>query len=476
MHSATSARHLHIPRRGLLILVQVFLLAFSSARPAYADVFRLIDSDREAAQVRVDMIQQARDEILIELFRASEDQMVLFYLALLRDAARRGVKVKFLIDAIFNSIPKPVQAHLLQEGIEIKEYHPLRLMRLRWITRRLHDKLILTDHDQMLIGGRNLENPWYGVTGKSFVRRGYVDRDVYVQGRAVATAYDYFMRLWNSKEVSDTALGPYHPGNLRRHCDESMDEHSYERCVQSRLWTDARIRRGAALLDRHRYRLPLSQGTLVDVKAATDWSAGQQEIEDIRFFYDPVGRKGKDPGTFEAFLHYVDSAKESVIIESTYLILSKSAKEVLARAIDRGVRVRLLTNSLASTQNLFAQGGYEGKKRKLVRMGLEIWEYKGPKAIHAKSVVIDNKLAIVGNFNIDPRSQFLNTELAVAAHDEVLAQQLRLSMDAHLANAWLIGPDGRAVGEKRRFPRAKIGKIIKLRFFQLLAPLISKQL
>ncbi|MFQ5756122.1 MAG: phosphatidylserine/phosphatidylglycerophosphate/cardiolipin synthase family protein [Acidiferrobacterales bacterium] len=459
-----------------MILVQVLLLAFVSTSPAAADVFRLIDSDQEAAQVRVDMIQQARDEILIELFRASEDQMVLSYLALLRDAARRGVKVKFLVDAVFNSIPKPVQAHLLQEGIEIKEYHPLRLTKLRWITRRLHDKLILADQDKMLIGGRNLENPWYGVTGKSFVKRGYVDRDVYVQGRAVASAYDYFMRLWNSKEVSDTALGPYHSDNLRRHCDESMDEHSYERCVESRLWTDVRIRQGVALLDKHAYRLALSQDTLVDVNAATDWSAGQEDIEDIRFFHDPVGRKGEDPGTFEAFLHYVDSAKESVMIESTYLILSKSAKEVLARAIDRGVRVRVLTNSLASTQNLFAQSGYEGKKRKLVRMGLEIWEYKGPKAIHAKSVVIDDKLAIVGNFNIDPRSQFLNTELAVAAHDEALARQLRSSMDAPLANAWLIGPDGRAVGERRRFPGARMGKIIKLRFFQLLAPLIKNQL
>jgi cardiolipin synthase C len=111
-----------------------------------------------------------------------------------------------------------------------------------------------------------------------------------------------------------------------------------------------------------------------------------------------------------------------------------------------------------------------------VRMGIEVWEYKGPRALHAKSVVIDDEVAIIGNFNIDPRSESLNTELAVAAHDEHIARQLRLSMDAHLKNAWLIGPDGRAIGEERRFPGAKTGKIIKLRFFQLLAPFIKKQL
>ena len=451
-----------------------FLLTFLLVSSTSADVFRLIDSGREAAQVRVDIIQQAQEEILIELFRASEDQMVLSYLALLRDAARRGVKVRLLIDAIFNATPKPIQAHLIQEGVEIKEYHPLRLTKLRWLTQRLHDKLILIDRHHMLIGGRNLENAWYGVSSKSSAKRAYVDRDVYVTGKAVNAAHRYFMRLWNSKEVSDTSLGPYHPKLQARHCDELVDEQSHERCEESRSRATRGIRRAAALLNKH--RSALNQGTLVHLNPGSDWSAGQPDIKDIRFLHDPVGRKGKAPGTFEAFLHYVDSAEEFVLIESTYLILSKKAKNVLRRAIDRGVKVRVLTNSLASTQNLFAHGGYEGKKRKLVQMGLEIWEYKNPKTLHAKSVVIDDKVAIVGNFNMDPRSQFLNTELAVAAHDASCARQLRASMDAHLAHAWLIGPDGRAVGEKKRFPGAKMGKIIKLRFFQLVAPLIKKQL
>jgi phosphatidylserine/phosphatidylglycerophosphate/cardiolipin synthase-like enzyme len=96
--------------------------------------------------------------------------------------------------------------------------------------------------------------------------------------------------------------------------------------------------------------------------------------------------------------------------------------------------------------------------------------------LHAKSIVIDDEIAIIGNFNIDPRSEFLNTELAVAAHDAAVARELRLSMDAHLANAWLIGRDGMAEGESRRFPNVSTGKIIKLRFFQMIAPLVKKQL
>jgi phosphatidylserine/phosphatidylglycerophosphate/cardiolipin synthase-like enzyme len=76
-----------------LIFAAMAATCFSAA--AYADTFRIIDDDQEAAQIRVDLIRQAQAELVLELFRASDDQMVLFYLALLRDAARRGVKCVF---------------------------------------------------------------------------------------------------------------------------------------------------------------------------------------------------------------------------------------------------------------------------------------------------------------------------------------------------------------------------------------------
>ncbi|MDX1489311.1 MAG: phospholipase D-like domain-containing protein, partial [Acidiferrobacterales bacterium] len=143
-------------RRTMWVVVSLAL----ATRLACADVFRVIDDDQEAAQIRVDLIQQAQRELAIELFRASDDRMVLSYLALLRGAVRRGVKVRFLIDGAFNQLSQPVQAHLVQEGLEIKEYHPLLLAKPHWFTRRLHDKMMLADRQQMLVGGRNLENPW----------------------------------------------------------------------------------------------------------------------------------------------------------------------------------------------------------------------------------------------------------------------------------------------------------------------------
>jgi putative cardiolipin synthase len=464
---------LAVPRKRQVDATIILVVMFWLCSPVDADTFRIIDSGQEAAQVRVDMIQRSRSDIAIELHRASDDGLVLSYLALLRDAVRRGIEVRFLIDGSFNEISRSIQAHLIQEGVLIKEYHPARLTKRGWINQRLHDKVILTDRRHMLIGGRNLEYPFFGVVKKSYVKKAYVDRDAYLQGAIAEVAHRYFMQLWNSAEVRDTRLGRYDQRYLTRDCRSLRDEDDH--CAESKAEALRAIERAATLLDRH--RAELGSDGLVQLNNGTDWSVGQRDIDGVQFLHDPIGRKGKEPGTFQAVLEYMDTAKRSIVIESPYLLLSKNSEEILQRAIDRGVKVRVLTNSLASTQNFFAQGGYVGKKKDLVRMGLEVWEYKGPKMLHAKTVLIDDKLLIIGNFNIDPRSEFLNTELAVIAQDEQLARQLQSSMDGHFDNAWLIGPDGKPVGEDRRFPETEMSKVIKLRAYQLLlVPLIRDQL
>lgn len=424
--------------------------------------------------MRADLIRQARSEIAIELFRTTNDHSGLAYLALLREAAQRGVRVRLLVDAFFNAWPKRLQAHLVQEGVEIREYHPFRLTRPAWVTRRLHDKLLLRDRSDMLVGGRNLENPFFGIAPEQGVRTTYVDRDVYVQGEVVAAAAAYFERLWVSEEVRDTALGNYDPKRLRQPCDPSWDEQSYGRCETEQRRARADLTRAAALLDTRRTQL--ERGGFVDLQHARDWSAGAAPVRALSFHHDPVGAKGKRPGTFEAVLALLVGAERTVLIESPYLVLSERMRTVFTQIIARDVRVRVLTNSLAVSQNLYAQASYEFRKRRLLALGLEIWEYKGPSMLHAKSIVVDDQVAIVGNFNMDPRSERLNTELAVVARDRQAAARLRTSMDMNLANAWRIGADGKAVGELKRFPGVGAGKIMKLRLHQLLLPLIESQL
>jgi phosphatidylserine/phosphatidylglycerophosphate/cardiolipin synthase-like enzyme len=150
--------------------LRLLLLALFVALPAFADRARLIETDREAAEARVEMVLEAREEILAESFIMGHDPLTLTGLALLRAAARRGIDVKVIVDAQWNKIPAAVQDHLLAEGIEIREYHPFRLDRPQWITRRMHDKLLVIDGKALMAGGRNVESPYFGL-GKQIKRR-----------------------------------------------------------------------------------------------------------------------------------------------------------------------------------------------------------------------------------------------------------------------------------------------------------------
>jgi putative cardiolipin synthase len=204
-------------------------LALAAGPPAVADVFRILDGDQEAAQARIDLIQQARVSLDAEYFIVENDQASLVGLALLRDAARRGVSVRLIVDASFNEMSRPIQAYLLTQGVEIKEYHPFRISKLRWTTRRLHDKLVVADGERMLTGGRNIANPYFG-----FGERNYVDRDAFVAGRAAADARAYFHDLWYSPEVRVTRLSGYDPSLLDTRCEEISNRDDRWRCTARR--------------------------------------------------------------------------------------------------------------------------------------------------------------------------------------------------------------------------------------------------
>jgi putative cardiolipin synthase len=192
--------------------------------------------------------------------------------------------------------------------------------------------------------------------------------------------------------------------------------------------------------------------------------------------HDPPDGKGSGPGVADALIELLDNAKERVVIESPYLVPTRQFRHSLQRALERGVEVRILTNSLFSTDNILPQAGYVGKRRWLVQQGVELWEYYGPESLHAKTAVLDGSLAVVGSFNLDPRSQRLNTELIVVIDDPAWAAELTKSMDDHLANSTQIGSDGRPMGYDERYPKASCRKKLTLQIMRLFAPLIRGQL
>ena len=172
----------------------------------------------------------------------------------------------------------------------------------------------------------------------------------------------------------------------------------------------------------------------------------------------------------------LDGAQERVIIESPYLVPTKRFTESLQSALQRGVHVRILTNSLSSTDNIWPQAAYVGKRRWFVQQGVELWEYFGEESLHSKTAVFDDKVAVVGSYNLDPRSANLNTELIVVIDDPAWAKVLTASMDAHLEQSAPINLNGRPHGFDHKFPNVSRKKIWKLRFARIIAPFIRGQI
>jgi len=436
------------PRRtARLAAVAAALVLSLLLRPAAveADGARLLLDDQGAAEARVELVLRAEDEVLASAFIFGDDPFTLTSLTLLRGAARRGLAVRLLIDAQWNKLPRAVEAHLLAEGVEIRHYHPFRICRPLWLTRRLHDKLLIVDGARMITGGRNVESPYFGF-GDQIHRRDYVDADVLVAGAAAAEARAYFRELWESREVRPSRASAT-PEELAQ-AAAALDRHG--------SWLDARVRE--ALVDPSR------------------WPRPPAEVGAVRFLHDPVGRKGQAPGTGQGLLGLLDGARESVVIESPYLVPSRAFRRGLARALERGVAVRILTNSLSTTDNLWPQAGYVGKRDNLVRQGVELWELAGERTLHTKAAVIDGKTAIVGSYNLDPRSEHLNSEVAVVMEDPALAADLLAWMDSPLASSVRIDERGWPEGADGPFPGVPWSKVVKLRLLQLLAPLVKRQL
>lgn len=379
----------------------IALILSLSAQAIYADKVRIIESPDEGAQLRIDLIQQAKHSIDAQYYVVGNDYFTLAGLALLRDAARRGCQVRIIMDGRSNMLPKTVHAELKREHILVKLYHPVTLGTLRLLLHRMHDKGLNIDRRCMIRGGRNAEGDYFG-----YWKHNFVDRDVYVEGKAVADSVAYFDRLWNSAEV--TAVKVNDP-------------------------TGKRAEEGSRILDAAGEKL--RAGKVPRVNTGTDWGAKSREVGTVDFLHDPVGKKNVEFGIAQALRQDLLRTRHSILIETPYLVPTKEFITDLTELKGKGVKkIEMITNSVATNDDLLVEIGYERSKKKLLQMGVDLWEFNGPNTLHAKSAVLDDRLALIGSFNMDPRSQHLNTETGVAIHDEATAHQLRRNISAHMAN------------------------------------------
>lgn len=440
--------------------------------PAHGNRLAIIDGGYDALLLRVHLIRQARVSVGIQTFIWTNDECGRLLIYELIEAARRGVKVRILADHLVSEQDPATMAFLAtaHANLEVKHYRPAagrmkpswwrKLLAGAWgfraINQRMHNKVLLIDDAVLVTGGRNIENTYFDHSTAMNFR----DRDVLAVGPVVRAAVASFEEYWAyrhavpSRELVDV-VSVMERGDFRKYATKADYEFGTHFTELSREADDAAV-------------------------VTARFAARLRSVSRVTFICDepgktPAGGDGGTPRITRALRETLAAARASVVMQTPYLVLSKPARELLKEMQQRSpeLRVQISTNSFASTDNLFAySANYRLRNDYIQHLGLEVHEFKPLPAsllalfprhgemsalardrtpngktarppflcVHAKSLVVDGRVAFVGTYNLDPRSENLNTEVGLLVEDEAFAQELRadIERDMRPENSWVI--------------------------------------
>ncbi len=411
----------------LMLFVLMTAAFHASAEHAGANGIRILQDDQEAFQARIDLIQQASTEICVACYAVDTGEVPIAVLELLRQASQRGVKVRLLVDGLMSRLPTAFERYLCLHGVQTRVYHGTRHGKPMWLNRRLHDKLLIVDSHHLIIGSRNLRNDHFGLD-----KDNYIDCDAYLFGEIANESQAYFNRLWSSADVQ----APTDRDSIGR---DLLSLRLKKKACWAEAWRAANCpSHYQSLLDQSVDRMVCRLGVQLDT--GNDWSAGAMHPAETRLLHDC--RSDKPSRQMQrGIIRLINSARSTLVIESPYPAFTKQLRDAITRASDRGVRVSILTNSLKSSDQLSVFAAYQNDKRRLLRHGVSLYEYDGEGCLHAKSMLIDNRVAMLGSYNFDSRSDIFNLEICVVACGETVAAALKQSINARMCKSRRIASD-----------------------------------
>ena len=437
-----------------------FISAQIASHPNKTGVY-VLDKGEDALIARAWLADYAKQTIEVQYFIWSADNIgILASEALLR-AADRGVKVRVIVDDLLIKAPdQTLLALAMHPNIDIRIYNPLHsvgvpfykralnvITDFRGVNQRMHDKTFIIDGEIAITGGRNMAAEYFDYNHAYNFR----DRDVLLLGKDVALIESSFNRFWKSPlsiqvENLVDGIGVFKK-NVR------VEDNQIKQIYRS-LHDYAQSQTNFS---------PYLRTLISNVPSAFNAISKQVTWTDITVISDLPGKnthaglEGGGQSTL-ALVKLVNDAQQQIIIQSPYLVMSAAAISLFQSAIDRGIKVQINTNSLAATDNIQAFSGYRNQRHQLLKMGINIYEYKpNPSikksliaasvlaqkrfptfAIHAKTMVIDSDTVFIGTFNFDPRSENLNTEIGVVIHNADLAKTVEnaIKTDMLPENSW----------------------------------------
>ncbi|MGE8162331.1 phospholipase D family protein [Paraburkholderia sp. NPDC080076] len=408
------------------------LTPLEAAHPGQSG-FRVLASGTDALQMRIALARAATRTLDMQYYIANEDTTGKLLLGAALYAADHGVRVRMLVDDLnFKDIDRVMAGLNSHDNIEIRVFNPFGsaqegvferttnvFTQIGHFTRRMHNKAMIADNQIAIVGGRNLGDEYFSASETLQFR----DLDVLAAGPITADVSASFDDYWNS-----SIAYPLRVLNKQKFDAKELDQTRDE--LRQHWRTNADPYNAKPL-----NATPLASQIANDQLGLT-WAPAEFKADLPEKIVHPSPDYVSPP--MQRLGELMRDAQKDFLIISPYFVPHDAGVKAAGELTHRGVRIAVLTNSLAATDAVAVQAGYSPYRVPLLKQGVELYEFKPQQntptagvagsrsraSLHAKTYVIDRKILVIGSMNLDPRSANLNTELALVIHSPPLAEQV----------------------------------------------------
>ena len=391
------------------------------------DQVALIELPEDAFARRIEIIQHAKKELDICYHNLKAGESVDCFVAEIIQAANRGVKVRFVLDGTLGGLSgehKDLEVALrAHQNIEYRPYNPIHLLKPWGWNVMLHDKFILADDELLLLGGRNIGDEY-------FAPPGYEDK----------VTHDRDVLVWNAQHQQESVLH-----DVKKYMDE--------------IWNAKETKVLKPLNDKQMQKGKNAQRRILALR--TTWMRKYKDYyypeerfdkimhptNKITLIHNPLSTFKKEPTIGANMAHLLTNCKD-IIIQTPYATANPYTLKALTKMNENG-QVKMLTNSLGSTPNYPAFSNYYYQRDKFVDTNTMIYEYQSKDSIHGKSALADERLSMVGSFNLDDRSLYIDTESILVIDSEPFYQELKKEIDAKLEMSAKVNQDNEYVDHSK---------------------------
>ena len=386
-----------------------------------------LHNNLDAFMARVGLIKEAKKSLDLQYFIYADDETAYAVTALLIQAADRGVHVRVLVDDLLKK-DKDVEITALatHPNIEIKLFNPTTMRRFSgWVQmafnintlgRRMHNKILVADNSAVVLGGRNIENLYFAADKDKI----FIDNDILAIGPLARDASEEFEIYWQSPMAV----------NIEK-LSKNQSKKEYKKLLQE-------LKEYLGSIEYKEYMGEVKKRAFAKafMKKSIPLIYAQTKL-----YYDyptkiTTSTKNDSTHLSKDILPYMLAAKKSIKIINPYFIPSKKMMSYIKLLRAKGVEITILTNSLATNDAIAVYASYSKFQRELLKLGVRLYELnpysfsyiykhqhyrKGSiprSSLHAKSIIIDDDIFIIGSANLDPRSIKLNTEVVAVVHSK----------------------------------------------------------